>query len=651
MKQIITYVSNTLCPLIVGFFVTICSMAFFMPQTVVIAAYEHGAESMPAMMQSMPVIMQSLSIKNTDHLPLISNGHGDFYTDYAKIATKVVQKSGNWSAIWGNKEPGPNDIVLIPAGINVVYDIAPEHARTFRALALKGSLSFSTTKNTKMKVGTIMMYSGTFTIKNQNKNITSEIVFTGDTPNDVLQFNLGFVAFGGTVTIEGAQDQLPYLKTTVKKGASALNLNIGDVSQWKEGDELIFSDSQTGVDASHWSYRHDDPKFRKAFPQQWEMRRIKSIGSGSARDGAQNSVTITLNAPLQYDHNGYVAHLSRNVEFRSEAAAVDEGELKITERAHLMFIGTTGVTVKNARIKDMGRTTTDVVDDATVDASGKLTHKGANMRGRYALHMHHLQKPFTVEGVVVTGSEVSRNINGSIEHAIMGSPRWGIVNHYSFGTVRNNIVIGAAGAGIVGEDGTETGAVEGNLVIGTGQGTGGGDDGRFAMMKGTDLAYGGFGYWFHGPFLEVNNNIATGYFKQAGFGYFLHPEFSKSRLPDIVGMPPEYKGKDINVNSQGIRSFKGNIADGIFGDSAFSIFYTSVPHEINNFSAINRNKNGLGMDVRYTRALTVRDSHIQGTSNALNIGTGIGIHSNKETKEINLVRTPVSGFAKVTGKD
>jgi hypothetical protein len=543
------------------------------------------------------------------------DGSTDWMIDYAKLATKVAT-SGRWSEIWKGNEPGPQDIVLIPENVSVIYDMPPEKAAHIKTLAIKGSLTFDTTKKTEFHVGTILMYSGNFTINNHNRNTWTNIIFEGDAPTDKEHFNLGFITLGGEVNVVGAEANPSFYKISVQKGASIVTLP--STPPWRLGDEVFFSDSEEGTDASYWAYSHDDPKLRQAMPQEWEKCRIIAIVGN----------VITLDSPLQFTHNGYVADVTRNVGFKS--ATPDE-------RAHIMFIGSTKVTFKNARIKDMGRTTTDVVDDTVIDANGTVTHDGKNDRARYALHLHHDRLPFIVSGNAIYGSEVKRNINGTTEHAVAGSPKWGIVNHDSFGDITNNIVIGAAGAGIVGEDGTETGTVAGNLVIGTGQGTGGGDDGRFAPMKGKDLAYGGFGYWFRGPFVNVTNNSAAGYFKVAGYGYFLHPDYSHSQLPDIVGMAAEYKGKNINVNSQGIH-FSGNTADGIFGDSAFVIFYSSVAHTINDFTALNRNTNGRGMDIRYTKSFTINDSSIAGQSK------GIALHSNQETKEIITNNTKIAGF-------
>jgi len=501
-----------------------------------------------------------------------------FTTSGEQLTPHVPERSRHAGSggTWGG------GVLVIPANTSYMYDLSDGHYDTIN---IYGNFSFDPSKNTKLTVNTINVYPGaTFTITTK-KPYTTEIIFSGkvDVNNDPMQMGLGLVAYGGTVNIEGSPVVNAFGKVNLKKGARSMGLAPWSANADFTGDELMFSDTQEGLDASFWAYSHPDPKFRQAMSQGWDLVTVTDVKNG----------VIYFDKPLAFDHDSYVADITRNIIFRSDVSNPDN------DRGHVMMVDNTKVSIKNAEFKDLGRT------DAMVPISTTT-----NPLGRYALHMHHLTQPFVLEGNVVTGTPYEKDINGTIERAIAGSPKWGIVNHGSNGIIKGNIVVGAAGSGIVGEDGTEKGTVEGNLVIGTGRGTGGGDDGRFVSGKGLDLGYGGFGYWFKGPYLKIDGNIAAGYFKEGGYGFFFHPEYAV----------------DPYVNAHGLASFDGNIADGIFGDAGLIMFYSSAAHTVSDFTSINRNVNGNGLDIEYTKKLTLLNSTLT--------GAGTKIHKNKETGEI-----------------
>jgi hypothetical protein len=289
----------------------------------------------------------------------------------------------------------------------------------------------------------------------------------------------------------------------------------------------------------------------------------------------------------------------------------------------------------------MGRTTTAPVNDTVLDATGKALHVGTNQRGRYALHTHHPHEPFLFENNVITGPEISVATPNGPERRIEGSPRWGIVNHNGTGTIRGNVVIGAEGSGIVAEDGLETGMVEGNLVIGTGGGSGVNDDERFGSSLGKDLAHGSFGYWFRGPFMEIKDNIATGHFRQAAFGFFTHPGFISSTFPDIEGMPPQYRGlseADI-VTKRPVETFMGNIADGFFGNAGITVFYNQAQHVFKDFTLTLRAPSGAAaIMTRSSAGVRFEDSTLMGG------GDGTVVERDSDSQKINPIRTAISGF-------
>jgi hypothetical protein len=503
--------------------------------------------------------------------PLIKIPHSDmapadWFPDLAKAATVIVTKSGRWSDIFGSTTLSRGDVVLIPADVTVVYD---ESSQTpIGGLAVKGSLRFATSSNTLLTGGSIMTYPGSRFEMKPSSSVTSVITFSGivDSARDPSQVLPGFVAIGGAIDIEGTAVANPFARV-----APVIEPEKADPSDWRyhgTADRTLLYGETLDIALSDAGYRID---------------------------------------PV------------RNVVFRSATTT-------LTERGNMLFTGDTSVTVRDAAFIDLGRTTVKPVDDSTFDAYGAVIHVGTNERGRYALHAHHLERPFVF----------AQNV---IEH----SPRWGIVNHASFGSIADNIVIGAAGTGIIGEAGVESGDVSGNLVIGLGGGDGLGDDERFGSSQGTDIAHGGFGYWFRGPFLTVHDNAAIGYFPISAYSYFVHPGFTHNMMTKIPGMPKDLYGKTgpdlISLNP--IRLFSRNSAEGYFGNEGFSIFYSQSPQVISGLDLDMRGKSlSTGVFLRHSKQLTVADSHLRSD------GAGAALVSSPNPGFVDASNVLVEGFGK-----
>jgi hypothetical protein len=553
----------------------------------------------------------------------ISSAGSEWTPDLYGIATKEIVKDVRWSEIIKETNLFPTDIVRIPAGVTLTYDVSS--VAPVEAIVVRGSLIFDPSVSTKLYVGTIFVsQEGKLSIA-PVKGKTAEIVFKGELSRDrdPAELLLGLVAVGGNVTIKGEEKPVPFTKVIGKKGENVITANA---SAWSVGDELFLSASgPVDADPTYWWFNARDISRRKPFPQEWETARVKSISENS----------ITLDKELQYDHSGYVANLSRTVTIRSE----NPNPLK--SRGHVMFTGNTSISVKNVRFRDLGRTTVAPIDNTALHEME--IHHGANEEGRYALHIHHLFTAFALSGNVIDGSLITRSFpGGSGERAIYGSPKWGIVNHDSSGSIANNIVIGAAGAGIIGEDGTETGVVERNLVVGTGGGSGDNDDERFGSSKGEDMGHGGFGYWFRGPFLNVRDNIALGHFNQSAYLYFVHPDFVPSRLSSQPWIPADLRGKSRGdlVSIESVREFKNNIASGFFGNTAFAAFYSQAPMTLeNSFFEVLGKGNTNGILLRHSKSLHLSNSTLIGTSE------GKALVSS-ESGQITESGNTISGFVK-----
>lgn len=93
--------------------------------------------------------------------------------------------------------------------------------------------------------------------------------------------------------------------------------------------------------------------------------------------------------------------------------------------------------------------------------------------------------------------------------------RFGIVAHNSRVSITNNVVVAVEGSGILLEDGTETGEVRDNFIIGHGAGSGESDSARFTPSEGTEFGHGGFAIWSRTCYSAIEDNLAEGVVSQS----------------------------------------------------------------------------------------------------------------------------------------
>lgn len=125
-----------------------------------------------------------------------------------------------------------------------------------------------------------------------------------------------------------------------------------------------------------------------------------------------------------------------------------------------------------------------------------ITNK-VNAQGRYPFHWHKMG----VTGDILENPPVLDNCT------FHGSPGWLVAQHRTHGDIINCVGFSAQGAGLVGEDGNESGLWAGNLMIGF---RGKGDDTHKAAFDQTNLdpARSGAAYWYSGRFIRNADNIA-----------------------------------------------------------------------------------------------------------------------------------------------
>jgi len=242
----------------------------------------------------------------------------------------------------------------------------------------------------------------------------------------------------------------------------------------------------------------------------------------------------------------------------------------------------------------LGRTLTSRLNDTRWNADGTSAAVGSQQRGRYMVHAHHMVHPIRIADCVF----LDRPTN-----------RWSVTLHASHGTLERNIVAFPGGAGIVAENGVETGVIRQNVVIG---GLGGADafsDLERGSLRGRDghnledRGWEGYGLWLRSPTFEVTGNITEGAFREAAFGFHCFEpdgELEATTFPADPGRPPQVAGKalgDVWCRLKGIQEFANNtnhafIAREPSGGAAlyFAHMFLHAPFVVQNFTSRNSGK-------------------------------------------------------------
>jgi len=408
-----------------------------------------------------------------------------------------------------------------------------------------GKLTFATNANTQLKTADLLVLDGGLLhIGTENAPIGSayraDIIFR-DLPfdqTDAEQHLRGLLALDGTVRVFGHAFNDVFIRTALEpgNGDSQITLEQSAIEAgWRIGDNLVIPTSKQCYSGS------------EGCADETEDRSIDAISS----DG----LSITLNAPLQFDHPGarshsgsldYTPHAinkSRNVSLRSENP---DGV-----RAHILFHGRADVDMRYASVQDLGRT--DIRDLGST-----------NQKGRYPVHAHHLIGPiaaqsngyqFTLIGNVVDFGDANREQNR----------KWGLSIHGShYGLIDQNVIDHASGAALVAESGSEMGNLfRKNFVVrvigGTGERTHDPDPGDRSK-----LGRAGTGFWFNGGgrnFYESNVVAAVAECIYC-FGFKFDNVYNGDLLfPTSQGSDPHMMGGEIiNADAVGLNNFVDNEA-------------------------------------------------------------------------------------------
>ncbi len=351
-------------------------------------------------------------------------------------------QSGSWSAAstWeSGAVPTEGATVLVRSGHLVTYDVKADAA--IRSLHIAGTLKFATDKDTQLNAGLIRVQ--------RDEDVSEEgfacdghvpdgdargalLVGTADEPVQAAHTALirlvyfegmdkescpALVDCGGRMEFHGGELNHTWVKlgAPAKMGDARVTLAEG-VTGWRVGDHVIVTST------TRQTKRPPEKTFRPSVRDltQTEERTIQAV------DGT----TLTLDAPLQFDHicdgayRGEVANLSRNVIVESADPA--------KARGHTMYHRGSSGAIHYAEFRHLGK-------------EGVL--------GRYSIHFHQVRD--TMRGASVIGASIWDSAN-----------RWITIHGTDYLVVRDCVGYHSVGHGFFLEDGTEVfNVLDHNLAV------------------------------------------------------------------------------------------------------------------------------------------------------------------------------------------
>jgi hypothetical protein len=553
----------------------------------------------------------------------------DLIPNYAEHPDTVAVSSGPWSSVdtWSAGVPTANSKAHIPNSFTVSVGLSsdfnadgrvddadlitwghspspqfPDFLRwqqefgatggnaEVRSLLVDGALTLAA--GSELTVGTLTTF-GELTGHNANITFSEQVI---DAAFDPEQFGGGLLALNGTVRLT-ADEVTPYVRVgqPVYSGFTWIDLATNPVG-WKVGDEVELPDTYGFAPYS-----------------QREVRKIAALRNGA----------VILDAPLTYDHAGAIEddgtrHLPHLVNLTRRSVLRSENP---DARAHGFFAGHVDVELRNVAFEDMGRTRADIQLDSAKVIDGVLVNEPTNQIGRYPVHFHHLHHSPVIVGSVVNGS-----------------PKWGIAIHDTdHGAITDNVVRNAIGAGIVTEDGTETGNhIARNFIIGsTGSGEGmlgrdGGNDARFVFENGAwktigDIGHEGRGIWLHGQANDIDSNIVA----NSGGGLTIWSRRQSEEIRAGLGL---ITGNEVYASTAGMVFDGLDIADYTVSDT--TLWHVSYGVDISysnrfTFDSLTMLSNRIGITAgfkhNFLHYVTARDWNVQGFSYGAQFWSGFDI--------------------------
>jgi hypothetical protein len=430
--------------------------------------------------------------------------------------THIAVASGNWdlTTTWSTGTvPGNDAVVKIPAGFEV--RVRTQETARLRFIQVDGTLRFAIQNNTRLLVDTIVIdhfdpltNDGRFVIGDPVNTVyadkTAEIVFISwdgnpiDLVADPEELGRGLIAMGKVEVYGAPKTHMTTVSANALKTATTVDVDT-EPSGWRSGDDIVLTGSF----------------FRRVAGETSSQDEVRSLSSVSGTGPYQ----VTLGSALTNDHiipsagnHLHLANLTRNVIFRSESTE------ETWERGHIMLMDEL-VDIRNAAMIGLGRTDKRIpLDDFIVSIAEDMQtppvafdyslmpnpYPPENRRGRYSLHFH-------LNGTWPNSPAPSKVYNSVVRGAI----GWAFVSHSSHVDFDSNVAHDFYGAGFITEMGDELGNFTNNIAI---RGKG---DGEYRPVKIVfenterrqplgDFGFSGDGFWFQGPAIRANNNVAAG---------------------------------------------------------------------------------------------------------------------------------------------
>ena len=458
-------------------------------------------------------------------------------------ATHVAVNNGSWfdPATWASGvAPGEGAKVVIPHGVKVEYD--GESPASLFTVRVDGMLAFAADADTFMEVDTLIVSpSGHMTIGTVDNpvapGVEAVIQIADNGPIDVawdpMLLSRGIVSHGA-VDMHGAQKDA-FLKVAADPMRGDRSMTLESPPEgWSVGDRIVLTGTRlTGENPVARGEPHD------ADTQDEELVITRIEGN-----------TVYFDRRLEYDHDtpradlkAYVANYTRNVRIETENADT----VPVHQRGHTMFMHSNDIDVRYAAFSELGRT--DKSERAFDVGDLETVSPDANVKGRYALHIHRAGVGDQEDPAMLVGN------------AVWGSPGWGFVHHDSHAVFTDNAAYDVFGAAYVAETGNETGRWSRNIAIrsiGVNAGLKNAED-----VAAFDLARSGIGFWFQGRAVDAIGNVAAG--MPAGHGYVY---MSRGRNEDVINVISETTHQpealryfdDAMINRPPISQFDGNEA-------------------------------------------------------------------------------------------
>lgn len=447
----------------------------------------------------------------TEHCAMLHLVHED-------SATHIAAADGSWfaPATWtGGAVPGAGAKVWIPAGISVFYD-AVSDANVF-TLRVSGSLTFSTSENTRLKINTLIVDpSGELTIGTVGTPVASnriaEIIFanTGaiNTVWDPFTLSKSFISHGLTTVCGASKRSFCNLSTAPAAGANVLKC-LETPTGWRVGDQIVLA----GTFATYSGSNSNNTRFHDE-----ELTITQIVGKNiyfTNNANGSNSLLYAHQPPSGFGLRVQVANLTRNVRFETEAFST----IPVMQRGHFMLMHNADQSLRYAGFYGLGRTNKNAMGTRpVVDSNFVLVSGGENPLGRYACHVHR-----------AGAGNINSNPVRIIGCALRNTPGWGFVNHDSHVVMEDNVAYEFRGAAFITEDGNELGAFRRNIAI-----KGIGDDDPdidievSPRVSNFDLGFNGEGFWMQSANVVYEDNIAA---SCAGSAFFLFTD------DDVFGNP------------------------------------------------------------------------------------------------------------------